>query len=76
MDQELSQIQLNALMRPRMLCVCRRVPESRVREVVEGGARTFEAVQAATNCSTGCGTCEGAVRALIRRCSDALDSAP
>jgi bacterioferritin-associated ferredoxin len=61
------QAALNALMRPRMVCVCRRVPETWIREVLAGGAQTFEEVQRQTNCSTGCGTCEGAVRALVEK---------
>ncbi len=58
---------LNALMRPPMLCVCRRVPEADIRRAVEQGADTFEKVQALTRCSTGCGTCEGRVRELVER---------
>lgn len=60
-----SQTALYQLMRPRMLCVCRRVPEENVRAAVEQGAQTFEEVQARTSCSTGCGTCEGRVRDVI-----------
>ncbi|MEQ9364325.1 MAG: (2Fe-2S)-binding protein [Leptospirales bacterium] len=67
MPDDTLQSQLNALMRPRMVCVCKRVPEARIREVVEAGADTFEEIQRRTNCSTGCGTCEGAVRGLLAK---------
>ncbi len=61
-------VDLNRLMRPAMVCVCRRVPEERIRDAVENrGARSFDEVQAITNCSTGCGTCESEVRALIKK---------
>lgn len=61
-------LDLNRLMRPAMVCVCRRVPEECVRDAVQNrGARNFEDVQAITNCSTGCGTCETEVRALIEK---------
>ena len=56
---------LNALMRPPRICVCRNVPEEKLRAAVRGGAETFEALQAATRCSTGCGTCEPRVRAIL-----------
>lgn len=65
--EEKPQSLLHALMRPRMVCVCKRVPESLIRSLVEGGATTFEEVQRETNCSTGCRTCETAVRDLIEK---------
>lgn len=57
---------LNALMRPPRMCVCQGVPEEEIREVVlKGGKKSFEEVQAATGCSTGCGTCEERIRNYI-----------
>ena len=56
---------LNALMRPPRVCVCRNVSEERLRLAVRDGAATFEALQAATRCGTGCGTCEPKVRAIL-----------
>ncbi len=67
MPDNLVQAQLNALMRPRMVCVCKRVPEERIRQAVADGAVSFEALQAETQCATGCGTCEGAVRDLLAK---------
>ncbi|MCB1327465.1 MAG: (2Fe-2S)-binding protein [Spirochaetales bacterium] len=67
MDAETDPGNLFALMRPPRVCICRQVSEDDIRRAVERGAHTFEAVQQQTDCSTGCGTCEQAVRALIRR---------
>ncbi|MBX7058019.1 MAG: (2Fe-2S)-binding protein [Leptospirales bacterium] len=63
----MDQAALNALLRPRMVCICRRVSEERIRQVVEAGASTFERVQELTDCSTNCGTCELRVRELIEK---------
>lgn len=71
MPDDMIQNQLNALMRPRMVCVCKRVSEARIRKVVASGADSFEEVQHLTNCSTGCGTCEGAVRELLEKIQQA-----
>jgi bacterioferritin-associated ferredoxin len=56
---------LYAMMRPRKVCVCRSVTETQIRSAVRGGAHSFEDVQNQTECSTGCGTCESAVRSVI-----------
>lgn len=56
---------LNALMRPARVCICRNVSEQQIRSAVSGGADSFEQVQSITRCSTGCGTCEARVRAII-----------
>lgn len=54
-------------MRPRKVCICRSVSEETIRNAILMGAHTFEEVQSATGCSTGCGTCESAVRDLVRK---------
>jgi len=56
-----------AMMRPRKVCVCRSVTETMIRDAMDRGAGNFEEVQQMTDCSTGCGTCESAVRALIEK---------
>lgn len=59
---------LYSLMRPRKICICKQVGEEDIRRAVEAdGARTFEEVQRLTGSSTGCGTCENAVRRVIAR---------
>lgn len=56
-----------ALMRPRKVCVCRSVTENMILDALDRGAKTFEDVQNETGCSTGCGTCESSVRAIIEK---------
>jgi bacterioferritin-associated ferredoxin len=41
------------------------VTETQIRDAIRGGAHTFEQVQEKTDCSTGCGTCETAVRFVL-----------
>ncbi|MBL8022411.1 MAG: (2Fe-2S)-binding protein [Leptospirales bacterium] len=62
-----SMTDIYALMRPRKVCVCRSVTENMILDSLERGARSFEDVQNETGCSTGCGTCESAVRAIIEK---------
>lgn len=48
------------------VCICHAVTAADVRAAVEdGGARTAEAVAEATGASTGCGTCEDRLCALV-----------
>ena len=64
----LEQFKLNQLMRPPMVCSCRRVPESAIRDAIQKeGARDFDAVQAITHCTTGCGTCQEAVERVMAK---------
>jgi assimilatory nitrate reductase electron transfer subunit len=46
-------------------CHCNGVPVSAIRASVQAGARTAEAVAAATRATTGCGTCRGVVAGLV-----------
>jgi assimilatory nitrate reductase electron transfer subunit len=46
-------------------CHCNGVPVSAIRASVQAGARTVEAVAAATRATTGCGTCRGTVAGLV-----------
>lgn len=57
-----------AAIRPRRICLCRGVTEEMIHNAVDrDGARTFEEVQKITRCSTGCGSCEGRVRDLLKQ---------
>lgn len=40
-----------------IVCICARVRESEIREVVRGGAETEDSVGDACGAGTGCGTC-------------------
>lgn len=62
---DMDSAELNALMRPRNICICKNVSKAEIERAVAGGASTFTAVQKETNCSTGCGTCSGQVKELI-----------
>ena len=44
------------------VCLCKAVTDQDIRRAVARGARTFEAVQAQTGCSTCCGCCEAEAR--------------
>ncbi|HEU0277568.1 MAG TPA: (2Fe-2S)-binding protein [Rhodanobacteraceae bacterium] len=47
------------------VCVCKAVSDQDIRRAVAHGAQTFEAVQAATHCTTCCGCCEDEARQLV-----------
>jgi len=65
-ENESPDFDINALMRPHKICLCKSVTEKDIRDaVLLNGARNFEEVQQLTKCSTGCGTCEGKVRQLV-----------
>lgn len=40
------------------VCVCNAVSDRAIEEAVDGGVRTYEALQAETGCGTCCGCCE------------------
>lgn len=48
-----------------IVCVCNRINSKAVREAVEAGATSPEAVQAHHGCQFNCGTCETALACLI-----------
>jgi bacterioferritin-associated ferredoxin len=50
------------------VCICHRVRECEVRSVIDGGARTEDAVGDACGAGTGCGTC-------VERIVDLIDEA-
>ena len=60
------------------VCVCQAVSDQDIRRAVARGARTFEAVQSRTGCTTCCGCCESEARELVdatlesERCAAAL----
>jgi bacterioferritin-associated ferredoxin len=49
-------------------CLCRAVPERRVREAVAAGASTLAEVRATCGAGTGCGGCLPSLRRLLREC--------
>ncbi|MEL6666008.1 MAG: (2Fe-2S)-binding protein [Pseudomonadota bacterium] len=53
-----------------IICICRRINEKGVRDAVEAGARSPEAVQAHHGCEFNCGKCRCAMGEVI---ADTLD---
>ncbi|MEL6858049.1 MAG: (2Fe-2S)-binding protein [Pseudomonadota bacterium] len=56
-----------------IICICRRINDSGVREAVDAGARSPEAVQAHHGCQFNCGKCRCTIGEMI---SDSLDQQP
>jgi bacterioferritin-associated ferredoxin len=48
-----------------IVCICKAVPESRIQEVIEAGARSVVDVGRACGAGTDCGTCAGSIEELI-----------
>ncbi|MEM7329307.1 MAG: (2Fe-2S)-binding protein [Pseudomonadota bacterium] len=54
-----------------IICICRNINDKGVREAVEAGARSPEAVQAHHGCQFNCGQCRCAIGEVI---SETLES--
>ena len=48
-----------------IICICRRINDKGVREAIEAGARSPEAVQAHHGCSFNCGKCRCTIGEVI-----------
>lgn len=48
-----------------IICICRRINENGVREAIEAGARSPEAVQAHHGCEFNCGKCRCTIGEVI-----------
>nr|WP_070961593.1 (2Fe-2S)-binding protein [Hyphomonas sp. Mor2] len=48
-----------------IICICRRINEQGVRDAIEAGARSPEAVQAHHGCSFNCGKCRCTIGEVI-----------
>lgn len=48
-----------------IICICRRINDAGVREAVDSGARSPEAVQAHHGCAFNCGKCRTAIGEMI-----------
>jgi bacterioferritin-associated ferredoxin len=62
----LEEIDINQLMRPRKICVCRQVSESDIRKAIQSGANSLQDISLQTQASTNCGTCASAVDAILQ----------
>ena len=56
---------ITAYMRPAKVCLCVNLSEKDIIDAIDQGANTFKKLQDKTGCSTGCGTCESAVRQIL-----------
>lgn len=53
-----------------IICICRRINETGVRDAVQAGARSPEAVQAHHGCAFNCGKCRCAMGEVIAETLD------
>jgi bacterioferritin-associated ferredoxin len=58
---------INSLMRPKRVCLCRLVTEKELVDAIHAGAQTIEELRETTRASTGCGTCAQAVNRILQR---------
>ena len=57
-----------------IICICRRINEAGVREAIEAGARSPEAVQEHHGCSFNCGKCRCTIGEVISATLDDAES--
>lgn len=48
-----------------IVCNCFQVTRKEIEDAIDGGASTVEEVGEATNAGTGCGGCQGKIRAIL-----------
>lgn len=48
-----------------LICICMAVSRGEIKEKIRQGATTLDELKADLLCCTGCGTCEGRVRAIL-----------
>lgn len=48
-----------------IVCSCRRVSDSKIRQTIEAGATTLEQVGAACGAGTGCGACHESICEML-----------
>jgi nitrite reductase (NADH) large subunit len=74
----LCQVRTTGARLERMVCSCHKVSESTLRELIQNGAESIEAVGHATKAGTGCGSCRTEISQLLlslRRPPPALEAA-
>jgi bacterioferritin-associated ferredoxin len=48
-----------------LICICMTVSRGEIKDGIRKGLRTVDALKSTLFCCTGCGTCEGRVRAIL-----------
>jgi bacterioferritin-associated ferredoxin len=58
---------INSIMRPKRVCLCRMVTEKELVDAIREGAHTLEEIRETTRATTGCGTCTVQVYHILQR---------
>lgn len=48
-----------------LICICMTVSRGEIKDAIRKGAESVDALKATLYCCTGCGTCEGRVKAIL-----------
>lgn len=48
-----------------LICICMTVSRGEIKTAIRAGHQTIDALKGTLFCCTGCGTCEGRVRAIL-----------
>jgi bacterioferritin-associated ferredoxin len=48
-----------------LICICMTVSRGEIKDAIQKGSRTIDALKSTLYCCTGCGTCEGRVTAIL-----------
>ncbi len=48
-----------------LICICMTVSRGEIKNAIRAGHTTLDALKSTLFCCTGCGTCEGRVRAIL-----------
>jgi ferredoxin-nitrate reductase len=56
-----------AVMTGRMICSCNQVGEGNIEQAIKNGSDSLEAIMAATNAGTGCGSCKPELKELLKK---------
>lgn len=48
-----------------LICICMTVTRGEIKQAIQNGNTTLDALKSTLFCCTGCGTCEGRVRAIL-----------
>lgn len=48
-----------------LICICMTVSRGEIKNAIQAGHNTLDSLKGTLFCCTGCGTCEGRVRAIL-----------
>lgn len=61
----MEEIDINQLMRPKKVCVCKQVSKEEIIACIQKGATSFEDISNRTLAGTNCGTCRKEVETIL-----------